>query len=261
MAGLCKMRLEVLGCAGGIGGQQRFTTCLLIDHDILLDAGTGIAALGVNQLAAIDHVFLSHSHLDHVAGLALLADAVNGKRKSPITVHATQQVIDALRTHLFNWVLWPDFAAIPNADHPVLRWQPLEPGIALDLAGRQITAHRVNHIAGSVAYAACSTESGFLFTGDMGSTPPLWDVLARDRRLSRVIVDCSFPDAESQLAALSRHFCPRSLLEDIAALPASIEFLIYHLKPGQEDRIMQELNVAGGSRSFHALKCGDVFSF
>lgn len=255
------MKLHVLGCAGGIGGQQRLTTCLLIDNDVLLDAGTGISSLDVDQLAAIDHIFLSHSHLDHVAGLALLADAVNGRRKLPVTVHASPQVIYSLKTHLFNWALWPDFTTIPSAENPILKLEAFEPGTTIELGGRSITSHAVNHTAGAVAYQVRAARSGFLFTGDMGSTPQLWKWLTQDRMVSKVIVDCSFPNSEAELAEKSRHYCPHSLLQEIGALPESLEFLIYHLKPGQEDRIMQELKSAGANRTFQALKCGDVFTF
>ncbi|HZW12011.1 MAG TPA: 3',5'-cyclic-nucleotide phosphodiesterase [Noviherbaspirillum sp.] len=255
------MKLHVLGCAGGIGGRERFTTSLLVDSDILLDAGTGLTNLDIDRLVLIDHVFITHCHLDHVAGLALLVDAVQGRRNGPITVHATEPVIDTLKKHLFNWALWPDFAAIPNTESPALRWAPLQPGVPFDLGGRRIIAHAVNHTAGSVAYHVQNNRDGFLFTGDMASTPALWAALEQELKVSKVIVDCSFRNADMALADLSLHFCPRTLLADIASVPQSVEFLIYHLKAGHEDLIMQELREGGGTRAFRALKCGDVFDF
>lgn len=255
------MRLQVLGCAGGIGGKQQLTTCFLLDHDILLDAGTGISTLDVQQLAAIDHVFLTHAHLDHVAGLAFLADTVLGKRHGPVTVHASEQVIDALKKHLFNWVLWPDFASIPDTENPVICWSPLRHGEPIEIDGRQISYFPVNHTEGSAAYWLHSGQSGLLFTGDMGSTPDLWSAFAKEEHLRQVIVDCSFPNAEAELAEKSRHFCPQALLADIVSMPETVEFLIYHLKPGQEDAIMHEIHSAVGVHSFKALQCGDVFQF
>lgn len=255
------MRLQVLGCAGGIGGRERLTTSLLVDHDILLDAGTGMTSLAIEQLVRIDHVFISHCHLDHVAGLALLVDAVLGKRKGPVTVHATEKVIAALKQHLFNWVLWPDFAAIPDAKHAILRWHSIAADETVALGGRMIQACPVNHTDGSSAYWVRKDKAGFLFTGDMASTPGLWSAFMNEPRLQKVIVDCSFANADAEIADKSRHFCPRSLLADIASMPAAVEFLIYHLKPGHEDLIMQELKDEGGAREFKALKCGDIFDF
>lgn len=255
------MNLRVLGCAGGIGGLERLTTCLLLDDDILLDAGTGLATLDMEQLVKIDHVFLSHSHLDHIAGLALLADAVLGKRAEPVTIHATEKVIATLKNHFFNWLIWPDFTAIPTADNPILRWETLPTGVNLDFGGRSITAHVVNHAVDAVGYWVRTPQSGFLFTGDMTTTPTLWQAMKGETSLAKVIIDCSFTNADFDLASVSGHFCPQSLLADIQAMPDSTDFLIFHLKPGQEDMIMQELRTAAMGRSFKALKCGDQFAF
>lgn len=255
------MKLQVLGCAGGIGGRERFTTSLLVDDDILLDAGTGLTTLDIDQLARIEHVFITHSHLDHVAGLAFLVDAVQGRRSAPITVYATREITESLKKHLFNWVLWPDFATIPFADKPAMRWEEVRADTPITLGGRTIKPLSVNHTVGSVAYLVNNTRAGFLFSGDMASTPELWTALRSEAKLTKVIVDCSFSNADMDLAARSMHFCPHSLVQDIQAMEHSIEFLIYHLKPGQEDLIMHELTTEGGGRIFRALKSGEVFQF
>jgi ribonuclease BN (tRNA processing enzyme) len=255
------MKLQVLGCAGGIGGRERLTTCLLLDSDILLDAGTGLATLDMEQLVKIEHVFLSHSHLDHITGLALLADAVLGKRAGPVTIHATEKVIATLTDHFFNWQIWPDFTKIPTAEDPILRWEPMQAGVTIDLQGRFITSNPVNHAVDATGYLVREKEVSFLFTGDMATTPALWEKMRIEPALGKVIVDCSFTNADFELARVSGHYCPQSLLADIQGMPASTEFLIYHLKPGQEDMIMQELHVAANGRSFEALKHGDQFVF
>ena len=82
------MRVKVLGCSGGIGGILR-TTGFLVDQDILLDAGSGGGDLSIEQLVAIDHIFITHSHLDHIASIPLLVDTVFGMRQQPVYLHAT----------------------------------------------------------------------------------------------------------------------------------------------------------------------------
>ncbi|MGZ3236677.1 MAG: 3',5'-cyclic-nucleotide phosphodiesterase [Burkholderiaceae bacterium] len=255
------MKLQVLGCSGGIGGREQLTTCMLLDHDILIDAGTGLSSLGMAELIKIDHVFISHSHLDHVTGLALLLDAVLGKRSGPITVHASEKVIASLKQHMFNWLLWPDFAQIPTADDPILRWEPMQAGVTLDLGGRLITAHPVNHTVDAVGYWVHNNRKGFLFTGDLSTTPELWSKFMHEDKLEKVIVDCSFPNAELELANLSKHYCPQTLIDDIRPMAKSIEFLIYHLKPGQEEQIMEELSSEASDRILKALTRSDVFVF
>ena len=108
------MKLRVLGCSGGIGGDLR-TTSLLLDDDVLIDAGTGVGDLTIEQLARIDHIFLTHSHLDHVTSIPFIVDTVGWMRDLPLTVHATQATLEILRQHLFNWKLWSDFTQIPDA--------------------------------------------------------------------------------------------------------------------------------------------------
>ena len=116
------MQLRILGCSGGIGGDLR-TTSMLLDHDTLIDSGTGVGDLSINELAQIDHIFVTHSHMDHVATIPFIADTVGWMRDRPLTVHATRETLAILREHLFNWKLWPDFSQIPSATNPVMRYE------------------------------------------------------------------------------------------------------------------------------------------
>ena len=50
------MRIRVLGCSGGIGGANLRTTSLLIDDDILVDAGTGVGDLSIAELKRISTI-------------------------------------------------------------------------------------------------------------------------------------------------------------------------------------------------------------
>jgi ribonuclease BN (tRNA processing enzyme) len=254
------MKLQILGCAGGMGGREKWTTCLLLDHDVLLDAGTGLCQMDLAQLLQIDHIFISHSHLDHVVGLAFLLDTVLGERSTPVTVHASPGVIAILKAHLFNWSLWPDFSVIPDKENPILKWAPMPVDSTVELNGRRIKSYAVSHTVEAVAYGVRKDESGFLFSGDMASSPDLWKQLA-NQGCDTVIVDCSFPDAQADIANLSKHFCPQALVADIAPMPYSTRFLITHLKPGQEENIMQELTRHDEKRLFQSLKKGDVFLF
>ena len=81
------MKLRILGCSGGIGGNHR-TTSMLIDEDILIDAGTGVGDLSISELAKIDHVFLTHSHLDHVTSIPFILDTVGWTRDKALAIHA-----------------------------------------------------------------------------------------------------------------------------------------------------------------------------
>src|SRR4051812_24767042 len=121
------MRIRVLGCSGGIGGSLR-TTSMLVDEDVLVDAGTGVGDLSLEALAKIDHIFVSHSHLDHVTSIPFLVDTVCWMRANPIVVYGIRETLDILREHIFNWKIWPDFTQIPDPEHPFMVWRELTPG-------------------------------------------------------------------------------------------------------------------------------------
>ena len=104
------------------------TTSLLVDHDILIDAGTGLSDLPLDELAAIDHVFITHSHLDHIAALPLMVDSVADLREHPLTIHATAATLETIRSHVFNWAIWPDFSEIAIRDRQVMRYNPIAVG-------------------------------------------------------------------------------------------------------------------------------------
>lgn len=79
------MQVRVLGCSGAIARDCR-TTSFLIDGRILIDAGTGVGDLTLDEMQAVDDVFLTHSHLDHIAALPLMLDAVGANRRRPLAV-------------------------------------------------------------------------------------------------------------------------------------------------------------------------------
>src|SRR5258706_4335291 len=128
------MKVRVLGCSGGIGGSLR-TTALLLDDDVLIDAGTGVGDLSLEQLAKIDHIFVSHSHLDHVTSIPFLVDTVCWMRGSPIVVYGIKETLDILRSHLFNWKIWPDFTQIPDAENPFMVYREIVAGREDELQG------------------------------------------------------------------------------------------------------------------------------
>ena len=91
------MRVRVLGCSGSIARDCK-TTSFLIDQDTLIDAGTGVGDLTREDMLRIHDVFLTHSHLDHVACLPLMVDTIAAARAGqPLRVHALPETIAALR--------------------------------------------------------------------------------------------------------------------------------------------------------------------
>ena len=235
------MRVRILGCSGGIGGELR-TTSLLIDHDTLIDAGTGVGDLSLVELSLIDRVFITHSHLDHICMLALMLDSVGAMRAEALTVYATAETLAILRTHMFNWKIWPDFSEIPNKDQPFLRFVEIRVGeeIALPRGGR-ITAVPAVHTVPAVGYHLNSGHKSLVFSGDTTSNPQLWAVVNGIRNLKVLIIETAFCNRERELARLSKHLCPTLLAEELVQLRSKPEVYITHLKPGEIELTMQEI--------------------
>jgi ribonuclease BN (tRNA processing enzyme) len=238
------MKLTVLGCSGGIGGPALRTTSLLIDDDILIDAGTGVGDLDLAALARIDHVFVTHAHVDHIACLPLMVDAVGERRATPLVVHCTEATAEALRAHLFNGALWPDFTRIPSAGQPFMRFETLELGERLVLGERIVSPLPANHTVPAVGYRIDAPKGSLAFSGDTTVCPELRQALAGIPQLRYLIIETAFPDAQRELAALSKHLCPSMLVEQLQGLPGSFRLLISHLKPGSADDTMREVRSA-----------------
>lgn len=255
-------QLRILGCSGGIGQGLR-TTSLLLDNDVLIDAGTGVSELSITEMTAIDTIFLTHSHLDHITCLPLLLDTVGAARTAPVKVFGLQHTIDALRQHIFNNEIWPDFTRIPSAEKPFLSMHPLSVGEQFSLGSRLITALPAKHSVPAVGYAISTETSTIAFTGDSGPCDDFWDAINTYTNLKHLLIETSFRDEDLALAKLSGHYCPQSLADSIRHMHHKIQIWISHLKPGQADQIMLELNKANriGILRPNALQTGQTLSF
>ncbi|ALU87513.1 3',5'-cyclic-nucleotide phosphodiesterase [Herbaspirillum rubrisubalbicans] len=257
------MRVEILGCSGGIGGNGMRTTSLLIDDDILIDAGTGVGDLSLAQLTAIDHVFITHAHLDHIACLPLMIDSVGDLRSAPLTMYATAPTLEIIRKHIFNWHIWPDFSVIPNAEQPFLRFATIEVGQAVPIGQRSITPLPAEHTVPAVGYQISNHTTGaaLAFSGDTCICPPLWEAVNRIPQLRYLIIEAAFANRDRELALLSKHLCPSLLLEQLQYLQGRPEVLVTHAKPGQLQEITAEIGSGHGPHHPHMLATGTVLEF
>jgi ribonuclease BN (tRNA processing enzyme) len=253
------MHIRVLGCSGSIAADCR-TTAFLLDDDVLIDAGTGIGDLTLAQLERINHIVLSHSHLDHVLGVPLLADCVMRKRagRAPIQVHALPATLAALKAHVFNGVIWPDFTRLPSVDQPVLALHAFEIGEQIDVGlGRRIEVLPALHTVPAVGFAVLAPAGAWVFTGDTAPNPALWQRL-QQMKVAHLVIETAFPDEEQALAQISRHMHPAALGRELTQLGASTQVHITHIKPGELEQVMSEISALGSTQSVRALTTGQV---
>ena len=233
------MRIEILGCSGGISSGQ-WTTSFLLDGDILIDAGTGVGRLDRPRMSGIRHIFITHSHLDHICSIPFLLVSVFDQIDEPIVLYGRPETLQALREHIFNWVIWPDFTILPDAENGRCRFQPMLPGEVVEIAGRRVQMLEVNHTVPAAGYLVESAAGAFAFTGDTVTNNACWLALNARSRLDILFAEVSFTNADIVLSRQSKHYCPRLLKEDLDKLRHRPQLYLSHLQVGREEEIMAE---------------------
>jgi cAMP phosphodiesterase len=253
------MKIRILGCSGGVGRGLR-TTSLLVDDDILIDAGSGVGDLTLEEMAGIRHVFLTHSHLDHVAYIPLMLDSIFEQRIEPLVVHGLPATIEALQRHIFNWVIWPDFARLPSADRPVLRYETMTPGEVMQMGARRFEMIAVNHAVPAAGYRVSCPTGALAFSGDTSTNDSFWNALNAHDRLDALIVETAFSNADLAISLLAKHFCPSLLAADLKKLKHRPEIYITHNKPDVEETILTECTAALGGYKLRRLIGGETLT-
>lgn len=256
------MQIRVLGCSGSIASGSR-TSSFLIDSDLLIDAGTGVGDLSLDEMCAVESIFVTHSHLDHILAIGLLADSVTRRRRAakrpPIRVHALPETLSALRAHIFNGVIWPDFTRLPDPVDPVMCFVPVELGQVVQVGSHRLEVLPAAHTVPAVGYAVWSSAPeeapAWVYTGDTGPNPELW------RRLSTLsvgalVIETAFRDDEHELAHISRHLCPAQLGLELAKLARPTDVFITHIKPGEVEAVMAEISAQATHHRIRALATG-----
>ncbi len=252
------MQIKILGWAGGIGANLR-TTCFLIDDDVLIDAGTGLGDLPLNSMTGIRHIFLTHSHMDHVVGIPLLADSMYGVHDEPIIVHALEETIKAIKTHIFNWIIWPDFSELPTRDNPSIHFKAMKPGDKITIRSREFEMISVNHTVPGVGYCVSTRNRTVVFSGDTTTNDNLWDVLNGYHHIDMMFVESAFSNSEMEISKIAKHYCPSLLGEDIKKLRHRPDIWLTHFKPGEEDLIYRECVEAMPDFNVKRLNGGEIF--
>ena len=235
------MKVRVLGCSGAIAKDCR-TTSFLIDGDLLIDAGTGVGDLTMEEMRRIGHVFLTHSHLDHVAALPLMVDAVAAKRKQPLKIHALAGTIAALKAHIFNDVIWPDFSRIPTPQAPFISFHEIVTGQTLEINRKMIEVLPAVHTVPAVGYAVTVGTGCWVFSGDTERNPAFWERI-NQLNVAMLVIETAFSNREKDLARLSLHLSPGVLADELDNIATDRRYPIYitHTKPSETDLIMQEI--------------------
>jgi len=243
------MKIDFLGCSGGIEGtappgapanNYARSTCYRINDTVLIDAGTGIARMSMLEMARIEHILLTHAHLDHIACLPLMIDTIAGLRQTPTLTWGLPGVLQVLRDHILNDAVWPDFTTIPTAEHPFLRMHPYPDTGPLRVEELEVHTLPADHGIPACGLLVRSGEHSVAFTGDTGPDQAFWDAVRHVPDLAAVVAECSYPNREIELARISKHLHVDGLADLVATLPERVPLVVVHRKPGRESEIRNE---------------------
>ncbi len=235
------MRLRVLGASGAeVPGYG--LSSFLVDEALLFDAGSVTQSLTLPEQKKIRDIFVTHSHLDHIRDIGLLADnLILDNHQTTINIYCLHDTFTAIKDHILNNIIWPDFSAIPSRDEPLLRFHTIMPLKEVKLQDYTILPLPVTHTVPAVGYLVSDGRGEFVYTGDTGPSEQLWDAL-RGRRLSVLIVEVSFPNEMEDMAVRTGHLCPSLLRQSLERADLSCErVFITHIKPQYEERILEQL--------------------
>ena len=253
------MQLRVLGCHGGETPKHR-TSSFLVGDSVAIDAGAITSSLSLREQELIRSVLVSHPHMDHVRDLATLADNRCQQGGSTLEIVGIPETIEALRTHFFNDIIWPDFTQIDAKGGPTIRYVEVQANQATDVDGYEVTPVLVNHTVDTAAFIIRQNGKSIVYGGDTGPTEDLWTQINALDDLQALMMEVSFPNDEAELASASRHLTPETLSSELDKLTQSdaLPILLYHIKPTFEARVLRELAQVRG-RNLQILQLEDEF--
>ena len=235
--------INILG-ASGSKTKDTGTTSFQIFTDILIDAGNVISVLG-EEAIKINHIFLTHSHSDHILDLPFIIESFFESRKETLYIYASKETIKSLKEHTFNDSIWPDFSKINllNSDKKALEFIEIEANQTLIFGPYQITAFNANHIPGAYGYEIIKDKHiGYIISGDTYENQELIDRINNNDKIKAVLIECSFPSHMEKLAYDSKHLTPKLVSKIVKQLKRDdIQVFLYHLKPLYYKKMAEEI--------------------
>ena len=252
------MKLKIIGCYGAFMNGFRLTTFILNER-IAMDAGS-MCSMDLSDQLKLDHIFITHAHLDHTIDLAFLVDNVFSFREAPINIYGAPDTINTIKSQLFTGDLWIEFDKIPFGN-PRIVFRRISPNERIAINGLEIRPIPVKHIVTTYGYIMTQNGVSIAYTGDFIDAPLFWEEVNKLDNLSAVIVETSFPNRLIKIARVSRHLTPSLLKKELMNLKKDCPIYLYHIKPQFIDEIVSDLDKEDIQRDISLLNQDDVLEF
>ena len=240
--------------------RRQHYSCFVIDDRVAVDAGCLASSVSEHQRSSIRNVVLTHAHLDHIAGLPLFIDDLFDSLEKPVTIWATEEVIDVVENDVFNWRVYPRFSELENKLGPVMRYERIVPGVPFEVEGLNFEAITVNHKVPAVGYLISDGGSSIAITGDTAEMNGFWSRVNSEEKLGALLIECAFPDRLKELAEVSHHLTPSGLKTELEKFRIPSDVFAINLKPMYRDETAGEL-ASLGLHWLSVLEVGERYSF
>lgn len=253
------MKIEVLGGYGGESLACRMT-CLLINDRIALDAGSLSQSLAIERQLLVHSIVLTHSHMDHTNSLPFFIENVFSRTQRNTDLYTSSATIYAIRKYLFNNATWPDFTQLPNHLLPAVRFNEIKTEVPFDLDGVRFTPIAVDHLIPTHGFLIQQGGKSVLWSSDTGPTQRFWEVANETPGLQAICIDVSFSSDLQDIADVSFHLTPTTLVRELEKLDKRVPILLHHLKPPCIEAIKAEI-AALNHPDIGFLEQGKVYEF
>jgi ribonuclease BN (tRNA processing enzyme) len=237
------MKIKILPSAFGDANNCQYVTTYLINDKVAVDAGClGLYGNPENQ-RRVSHVFVTHSHADHVGTLPIFIETVCAAGGGSVTVYGHSDTLHTLAADVFNNRLWPDYNRIPRDERPNVEFEPIEAENTVAVGDLRVTPVLVNHSVTAFGFIVHDNSGAVVLGGDSGPTDRIWELAAQRADLKAAFIETSFPDELATMAKRSGHLTPALLREEIEKLPPGTAVFVTHIKPAYRERIVEQIKL------------------
>lgn len=235
------MQIKILGSAvdSECSGEQ-FAASYVINGRIAIDAGSIGFQSSIAAQRAIEHLFLSHGHMDHIASLPMFLDNVYQPGRDCVSIHAHQDTLNTLRTDVFNERLWPDLIRLGGEESPFMKLFPMQAGDTVHVGDLRITAMTLDHLVPTLGFVVSDASGSVAFVSDTAPLESIWQTLNDVADLKALFLESAFPTRMAWLAAKAKHLTPTLFAEGCGKLRHSVPIIAVHIKPVFREEILTE---------------------
>lgn len=239
---------------------RQFLTSFLINDRVAIDAGSLGFYHTAQEQANVKHVFLTHTHIDHLASLPIFVENAYEGRVDCVTIHGSADVLSCLRTDIFNGRLWPDFIGMSSPQTPFLRLATLKAGETVEVEGLRLTPVPVDHVVPTFGFLVEDAGGTVVIATDTAPTEEIWQCANKVRNLKAVFLETTFPDELTWLAGVSKHLTPALFSAEVRKIHSPVPIVVVHLKARYATQVAAQLE-ALGLANVSIGKSGIVYTF